>query len=183
MKYQIILSGIGGQGLISTGEILGQAAAVFEGKKATLTAAYGSETRGTFTKSDVIISDEDIYYPNIDNPDIILCLAQVAYDRYVDKFTDETLVFYDVDMVIKAEGAKGEHLGYSFRNISIEMGNMNVANSIALGAIIQKTGVLTKHSVLSAFADRFSGKQKILDLNIEALEKGITLQGEQGGAQ
>lgn len=180
MKYQIVLGGVGGQGLISTGEILGQAAAVYEGKKATLTAAYGSETRGTFTKSDVIISDEDIYYPNIDSPDIILCLAQVAYDRYVDKFTDNTLVFYDVDMVTKAESAKGEHFGYPFRNISIEMGNMNVANSIALGTIIQKTGVLTKESIISAFTDRFSGKQKVLDLNIKALEKGITLQGEQG---
>jgi 2-oxoglutarate ferredoxin oxidoreductase subunit gamma len=180
MKHQIVLSGVGGQGLVSMGEILGQAATVFEGKKATLTAAYGSETRGTFTKSDVIISDEEIYYPNIEVPDIILCLAQVAYDRYVDKFTDDTLVFYDVDMVKKAEGAKGVHIGFPFREISIEMGNMNVANSIAMGAIIQKTGVLKKDSVLSAFAERFSGKQKVLELNVKALEKGIALQGEQG---
>ena len=50
MKIQIVLSGVGGQGLISNGEIMGQAASIFEeGLFATMTAAYGSETRGTFT--------------------------------------------------------------------------------------------------------------------------------------
>ena len=96
MKIQIVLSGVGGQGLISNGEIMGQAASIFEeGLFATMTAAYGSETRGTFTKTDVIISDQPIGYPNVDEPDVILCLAQVAYDRYVDKFHDNTKIFYD----------------------------------------------------------------------------------------
>ena len=99
MKIEIVLSGIGGQGLVSTGEIIGQAASIYEdGLFATMTAAYGSETRGTFTKADVIISNCQIGYPNVEVPDIILCLAQVAYDRYVNKFKDETKIFYDSDM-------------------------------------------------------------------------------------
>ena len=74
MKIQIVLSGVGGQGLISNGEIMGQAASIFEeGLFATRTASYGSETRGTFTKTDVIISDQPIGYPNVDEPDVILC--------------------------------------------------------------------------------------------------------------
>ena len=76
MKTEIVLSGVGGQGLISTGEILGLAASLFEDNLyATLTASYGSETRGTFTKTDVIIADAPIGYPNVDSPDVILCLA------------------------------------------------------------------------------------------------------------
>ena len=78
--WEIVLSGVGGQGLLSIGNLLGEAASIFGGKKATMTASYGVETRGTFTKSDVIISDEEIDFPEVLNPDIVLCLAQMSYD-------------------------------------------------------------------------------------------------------
>lgn len=76
--WEIVLSGVGGQGLLSIGNLLGEAASIFGGKKATMTASYGVETRGTFTKSDVIISNEEIDFPEVLNPDIVLCLAQVS---------------------------------------------------------------------------------------------------------
>ena len=175
MKKQIVLSGVGGQGLISTGEIIGQAASIFEeGLYATMTAAYGSETRGTFTKTDVIISDAPIGYPNVDNPDIILCLAQVAYDRYVDKFHDDTKIYYDTEMVTPKEGAKGEHIGYDFRAMSIELGNMQTANTIALGVMLKQLG-LHRDAIMSAIAARFAGKDKVIAINDKALDLGLSL--------
>lgn len=175
MKIQIVLSGVGGQGLISTGEIMGQAASIFEeGLYATMTAAYGSETRGTFTKTDVIISDQPIGYPNVDEPDVILCLAQVAYDRYVDKFHDNTKIFYDTEMVVPAEGAKGEHIGFDFRARSIELGNMQTANTIALGVML-KYCALRPDAVKEAIAARFAGKDKIVAINHKALDLGLAL--------
>jgi 2-oxoglutarate ferredoxin oxidoreductase subunit gamma len=176
MKKQITLSGVGGQGLISTGEIIGEAASIFENLNATLTCSYGSETRGTFTKSDVIISDEMISYPNVDSPDIILCLAQVAYDQYVSKFTENTKVFYDSAAVKRDANAKGEHFGYAFRDISIQLGNMQVSNTIALGVMIKKAGILHRDSILSAIMSRFKGKHKIIDINKKALDYGLNLE-------
>ena len=177
MKTEIVLSGVGGQGLISNGEILGQAASIFEKDLyATMAASYGSETRGTFTKTDVIISDQPIGYPNVETPDIILCLAQVAYDRYVDKFGDHTKIFYDSDMVTPAEGAKGEHIGYPFRTMSIEqIGNMQTANTIALGVIMKRCNLLHKETVMQAFASRFAGKDKVIAMNEKALDLGLSL--------
>lgn len=175
MKAEIVLSGVGGQGLISTGEIIGQAASIYENLNATLTASYGSETRGTFTKTDIIISDQQIGYPNVTSPDIILCLAQVAYDRYIKNFRDDTLVFYDTDLVVKAPDAKGEHIGYPFRSMSIELGNLQAANSIALGTIIKRTGLLKKASIMSAISSRFAGKEKVIKVNDKALDKGLSL--------
>jgi len=175
MKSEITLSGVGGQGLISTGEIMGQAAVIYEDLNATLTSSYGSETRGTFTKSDVIISDQIISYPNVNTPNIILCLAQVAYDQYVPKFRDDTKVFYDNEAVQRNPNAKGQHFGYPFRRISIEMGNLQVCNTIALGVMIRKTGILRPDSVLAAIASRFEGKKKIIDLNEMALNYGMSL--------
>lgn len=175
MKTEIVLSGVGGQGLISTGEILGQAASIYENLNATMTASYGSETRGTFTKTDIIISDGQIGYPNVEQPDVILCLAQVAYDKYVDKFKDDTKVFFDTDMVQKAPNAKGEHIGFPFRSMSIELGSIQVANMIALGAILKQTGVLKKASVMEAICTRFKGKDKVIALNDKALDLGLSL--------
>lgn len=176
MKTEIVLSGVGGQGLVSTGEIMGQAASIYEKDLyATLTASYGSETRGTFTKTDVIISDEPIGYPNVDVPEVILCLAQVAYDRYVDRFTDSTRVFYDTDLVKPAPGARGEHIGFPFRSMSIELGNMQTANTIALGVMMKRCGLLHKDTVMAAIASRFAGKEKVIAVNDKALDLGLSL--------
>ena len=176
MKTEIILSGVVGQGLISTGEIICQAAALFENNlNATLTASYGSETRGTFTKTDVIVSDSQNGYPNVEKPDIILCLAQVAYDKYVDKFDDSTKIFYDTELVKPPKSAKGEHIGYNFRAMSIELGNMQTMNTIALGVMMKRCGLLHKDSVMKAFAHRFAGKDKVVAINEKALDLGLTL--------
>nr|MBQ6241545.1 2-oxoacid:acceptor oxidoreductase family protein [Lachnospiraceae bacterium] len=178
MKTEIVLCGVGGQGLISVGEIIGLAASLFEERLyATMTASYGSETRGTFTKTDVILSDQPIGYPNIDSPDVILCLAQVAYERYKDKFRDDTEVYYDTDMVIPAEGAKGKHFGYAFRTMSIETtGNTQAANTIALGVIIHHRHLLHKEAVMKAFAHRFAGRDQIIAINEKAFGLGLSLE-------
>lgn len=175
MKKEIVLSGVGGQGLISTGEIIGQAASIFEGLNATMTASYGSETRGTFTKTDVIVSDQQIGYPNVEIPDLILCLAQVAYDKYLPSFRDDTLIVYDTDEVKKADSSKGQHIGYPFRSMGIELGNIQAANTIALGVMMKHTGLLSKENILSAIASRFAGKEKAIAINSKALEKGFEL--------
>lgn len=175
MKLQIVLSGVGGQGLISTGEIIGEAASIHENAYATLTSSYGSETRGTFTKSDVIVSDKPINYPNIETPDVILCLAQVAYDRYVDRLADHTLVFYDKEQVIPRPGAKGQHFGHAFREMSLQLGNPAVANTIALGLMAQKTGLLRRDSLVAAIREYFAAKPKVIGINIQALDAGMAL--------
>ena len=176
MEIKIVLSGVGGQGLISTGEILGQAASIYEeGLFATLTASYGSETRGTFTKTDVIISDQPIGYPNVDVPDVILCLAQVGYDRYVDKFTENTVVFYDSDLVKPEESAAGEHIGRPFRAMSIEqVGSLQTANIIALGMMMKRCGLLHRETVMKAMASRFAGKEVAAAVNEKALDLGLS---------
>lgn len=177
MKTEIVLSGVGGQGLISTGEIMSIAASLYEENMfATLTASYGSETRGTFTKTDVIFSDTAIGYPNVDVPEVILCLAQVAYDKYVDKFTDKTLVFYDTDLVNPAQGARGKHIGYAFRAMSIDqIGNIQTANTIALGVMMKRSGLLHKDTVMKAFATRFAGNEKVIAINEKALDLGLSI--------
>ena len=75
MKRQIVLAGVGGQGLVSAGGMLAEAAAIYEKREALMMCAYGSEARGTFTKAEVIIDDEKrIYFPEVQQPDIVVAL-------------------------------------------------------------------------------------------------------------
>lgn len=174
-KYQIVLSGVGGQGLISCGNIIGEAAIVYENKYATLSSSYGVETRGTFTKSDIIISNKEIYYPEVMKEDIVLSLAQVAYDRYVDKVDSQACIIYDNSLVRTVKESKAKQHGFPFIDLAREQGNATLANVIALGAMTKLTGMLKEESVLMAIESIFNNRPEIMKLNIEAFNKGLQI--------
>lgn len=174
-KFEIILSGVGGQGLITSGSILGEAAVVHENMNASLTSSYGVETRGTFTKSDVIISKEEICFPEVLKCDVILALAPVAYNKYVSTINKDTMLIYDNNVIYEVKESRGKQYGYPITDLAIELGSEKTANIIALGIIVKKTGVLKKESVIQVLKDKFSRKEKIQKLNKEAFEKGYEI--------
>ena len=174
-KYQIILSGVGGQGLISCGGIIAEAAIVYENKFATLSSSYGVETRGTFTKSDIIISNKEIYYTEVMKEDIVLSLAQVAYDRYVSKVDSEACLIYDSSLVTSIKESKAKQYGFPFTNLARELGSVTSANVMALGTIIRLAGILKEESVLMTIESIYHDKPKIMKSNIEAFNKGFQI--------
>jgi len=158
-----------------SGNILGEAATIYEGKNATLTSSYGTETRGTFTKSDVIISAEEIHFPEVMKEDIILALAPVAYNRYVSTMDKEALLIYDSSLItdIKESGIK-QH-GYPITDIARRLGNAAAANIVALGIIVKRTGAVSESSVLQAIENGFSNKPQVIELNKRAFMEGFHL--------
>ncbi|MFC1863471.1 2-oxoacid:acceptor oxidoreductase family protein, partial [Thermodesulfobacteriota bacterium] len=99
MGYEIRLSGTGGQGLVLAGLVLGEAAAIHERLYAIQRQSYGPEARGGASRSDVIISDEEIEDPVIDEPDILLAMSQESYDRYGNKLKRKGILIVDKSMV------------------------------------------------------------------------------------
>lgn len=174
-KIQIVLSGVGGQGLIACGNLIAKAAILHQNKYATLSSFHGVETRGTLSISDVIISSKEIYYPEVVKEDVVLSLAQVAYDRYVSEIDKDTYLIYDSGMIKNVKESKARQLGFPFTEIAREMGNIAVANIIALGIIIKLTGVLKEESILLAIQSVFGERQKVMELNIKAFNKGLEL--------
>lgn len=174
-KWQIVLSGVGGQGLIACGNLIAEAAIMQENKYATLTSSHGVETRGTFSKSDVIISDNEIYYPEVMKADVVLSLAQVAYNRYVSAIGPEAYLVYDSSMVTDLKESKAKQIGFPFTEIAREMGNIAVANIVALGAIVKITGLLKEKSIVYAIESTFGEKPKVMELNMKAFNKGLEL--------
>ncbi len=172
-ELKIILSGVGGQGLILSGTLLGEAAVVYDNKNATLTSSYGVETRGTFTKSDLIISDDNINYTEIVKPDVVLAMAQVAYDKYVKVLDENTTLIYDSSLVFETIESRARQCGIPITDMAKEMGNVTSANIIACGIIVKMTNIVALNSVIDAIKDIFSHKPKVLDLNLNAFNKGI----------
>jgi 2-oxoglutarate ferredoxin oxidoreductase subunit gamma len=178
-RYEFRLSGSGGQGLILAGKILAEAAAIFDGKNATQSQSYGPEARGGSSRSEVIVSDEEIDYPKAVNIDLLLCFTQEACDKYCNDIKDDGILLVDKSYVTKTP--KGSFKVYSLPITEIaetEIGKALVANIVALGVITRLTGVISQQAVESAILSRVPKGTE--ELNLKAFNAGIELAQKAG---
>lgn len=172
MRYEIRLSGAGGQGMILAGVILAEAAAIYDDKNATQSQSYGPEARGGASKSEVIISDDDIFYPKATNIDLLLALTQEACLKYVGDLKPDGILVVDKDLVTSIP--KGSFKVYSVPITQIaqeKVGKVIVANIVALGVIVGLSGVVSESAIESAVLARVPRGTE--DLNRKALRAGF----------
>jgi len=98
-KTEIRVGGLGGQGVILNASILGKAASIFEGKHATLIQAFGPEARGSACSAQVTISTEDIGYPYVKHPDVLVLMSQDAYNQFAPTLKPGGLLLYEEELV------------------------------------------------------------------------------------
>jgi 2-oxoglutarate ferredoxin oxidoreductase subunit gamma len=166
MKKQIQLAGFGGQGIVLSGVILGEAA-IMDGLNAVQTQSYGPESRGGAARSDVIISDASIDYPKVVRPDILVALSQPAYDKYGSGVGKKALVIIDSDLV---EGDDST-LRVPFSKLADELGRRIVANVIMLGTLAKATNCVTRDSLERAVLRNIPKGTE--ELNLKALAAGF----------
>ena len=178
-QHAIRICGLGGQGVVLSGFIIGQAATVHQGLNAVFTQDYGPEARGGSCKADVIISDEPVNYPYLENPTILIALSQAAYDKYIDDVPQDALVIIDQDLVTPAESlgnGRPPPLLMPARQTAEELGRIAVANVVMLGFLAGATDVVSpeamKESILSSVP---KGTEK---LNTAAFERGLAFAKE-----
>lgn len=177
-RYELRFSGSGGQGMILAGIIMAEAAAIYDGKKAVQSQSYGPESRGGASRSEVIISDEDIDYPKATSIDAMLALTQEACMKYNKDIKTGGVLLIDSDEVKKIPN--GDFKIYSFPIISTArdaLGKEIVANIISLGLITELTRIVSHEAIERAVLARVPAA--FLDLNKKALytgfEKGAVL--------
>jgi len=173
-RKEILIGGVGGQGVVLSGILLGTAATLFDGKKAVQTQSYSSELRGGSTRAEVIISEEPVTDPQVRKPDILIALAEDALSKYVDRVKPKGLLVIDSDLVKGAKPGDYEILSIPATSMADkEMGNIVVANLIILGAVIKKTGLLSVEAMEKAI--EMSVPKKAITLNLNAFRKGLKL--------
>lgn len=173
-RTEILIGGVGGQGVILAGLILGVAATLYDGQKAVQTQAYSSEQRGGMARAEVIISSEPITDPQVRRPDILMALAQDAINRHIRKVKPSGLVIYDADLVKEIPQDSWQLLGVPATSLADkELGNIIVANLILLGQLIKKTGILSVEAVEKAIAANVPARAK--ELNLKAFQRGLEI--------
>ena len=171
-RTEIRLSGEGGQGLVLAGKVLAEAAAIYDNKNATQSQSYGPEARGGASRSEVIISDDEIDYPKAVHLDLLLALTQESCTRYWKDLKDEGILLVDSDSVINIP--QGLFKVYKVPIIRIaerDVGKALVANIVALGIITGLAKVVSEEAVESAILARVPKGTE--ELNLKAFKAGL----------
>ncbi|MDW8191661.1 MAG: 2-oxoacid:acceptor oxidoreductase family protein [Synergistota bacterium] len=176
MRKEILLSGYGGQGLVLAGIILAEAAVLYEGKNATHNQSYGPEARGGASRSEVIISDEEVNYPEIESPDILLAMTQDAIDKYGGSVKEDGVVIVDTLYVKDLNPVSKVKSIYKFpiTELSIrETGKPLSANVVALGILVEATKIVKRESLEKAVLNRVPPATR--EVNLKALRAAFEL--------
>jgi 2-oxoglutarate ferredoxin oxidoreductase subunit gamma len=170
-RYEIRLSGSGGQGIILMGIVLAEAIGIFEGKQVAQTQSYGPEARGGSSKTEVIISDEEIDYPKVMKLDLLLAMNQKSCDEYYPDLKPGGLFIVDSTLVKQIPTPKAFQIPFT-RIAREKLKKEMAANIVALGALTQLTPLVTPRSMELAVLGRVpKGTEK---LNRDALKAGIS---------
>ncbi|PIS29064.1 MAG: 2-oxoglutarate ferredoxin oxidoreductase subunit gamma [Candidatus Marinimicrobia bacterium CG08_land_8_20_14_0_20_45_22] len=173
-RYEIRLSGSGGQGLILVGKVLAEAAAIYDGLNATQSQSYGPEARGGASRSEVIISDGDIDYPKAEDIDLLLALTQEACDKYVGDLKETGVLIIDSQMVTKQLEGNYKVVSLPIIQSAVErLGKYIVSNIVALGIISKISGIVSEDAILHAIHARVPKGTE--ELNIQAYNMGVEL--------
>lgn len=173
-QQEILFTGFGGQGIVLAGRILGQAAVIGDHKESTLVQAYGPEARGGACSAQVIISDSAIHYPYVRRPDVLVCMSQGGFDKFIGWLKKNGTLIIDQDLVnphtvIPKEGDES-YFAIPATRMAEELGRKMMANIIMLGFFTAITGAIS----LAAAEDAVTGSvpKGTEEKNAKAFNKG-----------
>lgn len=177
-RREMRIAGFGGQGVVLSGQIVGQAVAVFDNQYAAFTQNYGPEARGGSCTAEIVADEEAIGYPYLTKPQVVIILSQDAYNKYGKDLNDETQLIIDPDLVKPDQAQKHPYLAVPTNRMARELGRVVVANIILLGFL----------AAVSKFASAEALRKSVLasvpkgtgDFNLKAFELGYKYGLEHG---
>ncbi|MCG8478675.1 MAG: 2-oxoacid:acceptor oxidoreductase family protein [Spirochaetales bacterium] len=181
MTWKVIFAGLGGQGVVSAGILLGEAAVIHEGRHAVQTQTYGAEMRGGLSRADVTISDEPVMYPKVTQAHILVCMHQKALTANLRLIRPGALLVTDASHVTvdRSTDARCVELPFS-RRATEEFGSDRSANICMLGSVASLTEIVGRESLRAAVAERFGTRKRALDafdLGLSLVEGRVALHG------
>lgn len=170
MRTEVIIAGLGGQGVVLAGQILGRAA-VYDGKNAVQTQSYGAEARGSIARSEVIVSSEKIGFPAVRKCNILVAMNQKALDKHARNLDQNGILMVDSAYVKEIPETKARVFKIAATEKAEQtFGSQIYANMVMLGALIKATGLVTEKAAEKAIQDTVDGKA--VDVNKRAFKKG-----------
>lgn len=172
-RTEILISGFGGQGVVRIGQTIGLAA-VLSDLHTTMLVSHGTETRGGYVRTQVVLSDEIIDSPVVEKPNFFCAMSKAAYQRFYKMVGEFGIILYDPAYVQPDETIKAKQIAVPVRDLAAEkLGNELFANMIMYGYIIRHlNGKIGKEQAIEALKQRIP---RMIDENIEAFKLGFEL--------
>lgn len=169
---QIRLSGAGGQGVITAGVILAEAA-MLDGRNVVQTQTYGPEARLGSSKCEVIISGRPIAYPEVTEPDVLVCLSLEAAKKYLPRVRSDAVVIVDSTSVTEQVNGPGQVMALPITQTAVDAGSKVVANTVAISALNAIVPVVSPEALAQAIAARVP--ERFREVNEAGRRAGIEL--------
>ena len=175
MTERIIFSGAGGQGIMLMAKVLANAA-MHEGKFLTWLPSYGAEVRGGTAKCMLIISEQKIGSPFISCADTLIVMNQPSLNKFLPVLKPKGLLVLNSSLVkAPAKNEKFELINIAATEIALELGNIKVANIVALGAYLARKRIVRQRTLISTLSEMAKVVNPALfEINKKALEKGCS---------
>jgi 2-oxoglutarate ferredoxin oxidoreductase subunit gamma len=168
---EIKIGGLGGQGVILAGMIIGRGASIYDGKHASLTQAFGPEARGSACSAQVIVSDEPVEYPYVTRPDILVTMSQEAYNRFAVEMAPSGTLIYEADLVEPRNGqADIVSFGIPSTRIAEDLQRRMVANIVMVGFFAAVTDLVSVEALRKSVESSVPPGTE--SLNLSAFEQG-----------
>jgi 2-oxoglutarate ferredoxin oxidoreductase subunit gamma len=175
MLIKTVFAGFGGQGVLSMGLNLTQAA-MLEGKYVTYLPAYGAEVRGGTANCTVSISDEEISSPVASSPAFVVALNQPSMIRFQNTIQSGGIMFLNSTLIaVPPERGDIEVVSIPANAMAEKLGSIKSANMVILGAFIKKSNLVKLQSLIDGLIVAMKGNQKLININKEALNAGYNL--------
>lgn len=172
-RVEVRICGLGGQGIVSAGQILGRAA-VYDGKNVVQTQSYGAEARGSAAKSEVIISEDKIGFPLVRRCDILVAMSQNTLDANIKDLKEKATLIIDEDLIKKIpENNAKIYKAPITKTAKIQLKSEIYANIVMLGILTNRANVVTKTSMEKAIKKIF--KASAAEANLKAYKQGLKL--------
>ncbi len=169
-KLEIRVTGLGGQGVVLAGQIIGRACAIHAGRHATMIQSFGPEARGSACSATLKISDSEVLYPYTQALDILIAMSSEGYKKYCDELKPDGILLYEKDLV-QPEPLPGQRaLGVASTRIAESLGRTIVQNIVMVGFVAAATGIVTRKQMRDAVLGAVPAGTK--ELNIEAFDAG-----------
>ena len=173
-RSRIVFSGSGGQGVITAAIIVAKAAAIYENKHAIQSQSYGAAARGGATRSDVIIDDDDINFPKVIQPNILVSLTQESYNKFSPIIRPGGLLLVDSRYVSVEKKVDAKHVALPmYETVMDKIGKPIVFNICMLGSLLGVTRLISPDSILKVLETTIP--PDFMEMNKKALDLGIKM--------
>ena len=175
MLIKTVFAGFGGQGVLSMGLNLAQAA-LLEGKNVTYLPSYGAEVRGGTANCTVAVSDEEIASPVASSPDFIVAMNQPSMVRFQNQIQSGGVLFINSSLIeTEISRSDVDIIKVPANSIAEQLGSARSANMVMLGAFTKKSNIVSISSVIEGLKSALKKKQKLIAVNAKALMAGYDL--------